>query len=60
MAKLKQIVLTAKKMGLKVECYFDICQIKIDGVIKTTLDSVPEKFKHRNKLKKNFFKFSMT
>ena len=28
MAKLKQISLTAKKMGHRVECFFDICQIK--------------------------------
>ena len=47
MAKLKQIAQTAKKMGHTVICNFNICQIKIDGVVYTTitLDRVPEKFK---------------
>ena len=46
LAKLKQVGLTAKKMGHRVEFHLDLCQIRIDGVVYTTigLNQIPKKF----------------
>ena len=55
LAKLKQIAFTAKRLGHRVEFNFDIAQIRIDGVMYSTitLDDVPEKFKQDLRHHKN-------